>query len=140
MQWQMKVNSNIYLYLGWKDEARQKAFETVFFVFEGDLHFLCLVFDSSVPRVKNLTQKVEIPWENKNNSLNYLLSHTSSFQSRYRQFSILGLNTQTWIWLNSTISQKKNNFSNFYLRLWSPNMLVVFFHKCVNTLARIWMP
>ena len=71
---------------------RQKAFEAVFFL-ERDRDFLCLVFDSSVASVKNLTQKVEIPRENKNNSLKYLLSHTSSLQSRYRQFSILGLNT-----------------------------------------------
>ena len=61
-----------YLYPGWKDETRQKAFEA-------DV------------RVKNLTQKVEIPRENKNSSLKCLSSHTSSLQSRYRQFSILGL-------------------------------------------------
>ena len=66
-----------------------------------------------------LTRKVEIPRENKNNCLKCLLSHTSSLQSRYTQFSILGLSTLTWIQLNSTITQKRMDFSQFYLRLWS---------------------
>ena len=67
---------------------------------------MCLVFDSSVARVKNFTQKVEIPRENKNNSLKCLLSHTSSLQSRYRQFSILGLNTLT---VSNTIKFNHNS-------------------------------
>ena len=115
----LKIENCLYL-LG----MRQKAFKAVIFVFERDRDFLCLVFDSSVARVKNWTQKVEIPQENKNDSLKCLLSHTSSLQSRYRQFSILGLNTLTWIRLNSTITQKRMDFSQFHLHLWSPNVLI----------------
>ena len=59
-----------YVYLGWKDGVRQKP-------------FFCSQDGSRIFLFSAQTQIVEIPRENKNNSLKFLLFQTSSFQPRY---------------------------------------------------------
>ena len=77
----------------------------LFCFWEGSRHFLCLVFDSSVARIKNWTQKDKIPRENKSSSLNAfcLIPHLSS--QNIASFLSFFLKRLTWIQLNSTITQ-----------------------------------